>query len=428
MNAACAMPASSRRSRGMRVSVAPFWTTVSALSPSRNVDAATRAGGRGSRTATRPSTVTVVPSCNPMRSMTASPSGLYGRTANASDTGTGLRFSTSTTTSSSSPPDRNAYARCTAWPPGTRIDVSTTGAAPSKLWRTRDAGARDGRCQPSSAPIHQSSDQPSNHVVTSPRGSTIASHGEATLPTSVQLRAVTLVRKGRWPRGWNAGEAGSSWRSSQYGQTQSGPICAAARVRRARNTVRAPIGSSSPGDSTSNVSPRRWNVERWRTMSSSMRSRPIARRTSHVRNRLMVMPSPREVLMARRRARDQPPVCVHGRATLVHHPHDLSRDRHLDSVGGRQLEHGPAALHAFGDLVHLGEDLVDRAALPQLLADVAVARPGADAGGGEVAHPGVAGGGHRLPTERDAEPCHLGETAGHHRGAGVVTRAEPVGH
>src|SRR5581483_7727578 len=253
---------------------------------------------------------------------------------------------------------------------------STTGERSTRLWRT--AVSRDGKCQRSSAPIHQSSDQPSNHGVTIPRGSTMASQVDATLPTAVQLRSVRLVSTGRWPRGTKAGDAGSSWRSSQWGHTQSGPIWAAARVRRARNTVRAPTGSSSPGDSTSSVSPRRWKVDRWRTMSSSMRSRPIARRTSHVRNRLMVMPSPREVLMALRRARHQPPVCVHGRAAFVYLPLDLSRDLHLDSVGGRQLEHGPAALHAFGDLVHLGEDLVDRAALPQLLADVAVARLGAD--------------------------------------------------
>ena len=59
----------------------------------------------------------------------------------------------------------------------------------------------------------------------------MASDGEATLPIRVHLRAVTFVGKDKWPRGVNADEVGSSCRSSQYGHTQSGPICAAARVR-----------------------------------------------------------------------------------------------------------------------------------------------------------------------------------------------------
>src|SRR3954463_14934592 len=138
-----------------------------------------------------------------------------------------------------------------------RIAVSTTGDAPTSPWRMRDGASRDGTYQRSSAPIHQSSDQPSNHVVTRPRGSTMASHVDATLPIAVQLRAVTLVRNGRWPRGTKAGDVGSSWFGSQYGQTQSGPIWAAARVLSARKIVRAPIGSISPGDSRSNVSPSR---------------------------------------------------------------------------------------------------------------------------------------------------------------------------
>ena len=167
-------------------------------------------------------------------------------------------FSNSTTASSSA--SCTAYTRCTASPPGTRITVSTTGAASTRRWRTLTS--RDGKCQRSSAPTHQSRDQPSNHGVTSPRGSTIASHGDPTFPTIVQLRFVRLAKVGRWPRGTNAAERGSSWRSSQNGHTQSGPSCAAARVRSARSTVRAPTGSTSVGSCTSTVSPRRWNVDR----------------------------------------------------------------------------------------------------------------------------------------------------------------------
>jgi hypothetical protein len=91
--------------------------------------------------------------------------------------------------------------------------VSTTGAASTSDWRT--AVSRDGRYQRSSAPIHQSSDQPSNHGVTRPRGSTIASRDEPTLPTIVQLRPVRLVSSATWPRGTKAGDRGSSWRSNQ---------------------------------------------------------------------------------------------------------------------------------------------------------------------------------------------------------------------
>src|SRR3954468_14838748 len=246
MKAACAKPVSSFNLEGncFAATAAPLVTTCT-LSPWWKVAAATRAGGFGKSNATRPSTVTVVESWTSMRSMTASPSGLYGRTANATANGTRERFSISTIANSSSP--AIAYARWTASPPGMRSVVSTTGVESTSPCRIRDGASREGTYHRSSAPIHQSSDQPSNHVVTRPRGSTIGSTVDATLPIAVQFRAVTLVRNGRWPRGTKADDVGSSWFSSQYGHTQSGPICAAALVRSARNTVRAPIGSISPG-------------------------------------------------------------------------------------------------------------------------------------------------------------------------------------
>ena len=49
---------------------------VPAESPSWKLEAATRAGGFGRSMATRPSTVTVVPSWRPSRSITDRPSGL----------------------------------------------------------------------------------------------------------------------------------------------------------------------------------------------------------------------------------------------------------------------------------------------------------------------------------------------------------------
>ena len=81
---------------------------MAATSPPWNVDEATRFGARGSSSATRPSTVTMSLApcerpCSPICSMTARPSGLYGRTATASATGTGVAFSISTTMSSSAP-------------------------------------------------------------------------------------------------------------------------------------------------------------------------------------------------------------------------------------------------------------------------------------------------------------------------------------
>ena len=79
---------------------------------------------------------------------------------------------------------------------------------PASDWRT--AGSRLGRCHRSSAPIHQSSDQPPTQGVTRPRGSTIAVDGEARFPTAVQFRAVRLTGNGPGARGMYDGDSGSS--------------------------------------------------------------------------------------------------------------------------------------------------------------------------------------------------------------------------
>jgi len=43
------------------------------------------------------------------------------------------------------------------------------------------------------------------------------------VPTAVQFLSVTFVSTGRGPRGTKAGDVGSSWRSNQWGHTQSAP-------------------------------------------------------------------------------------------------------------------------------------------------------------------------------------------------------------
>ena len=138
---------------------------------------ATRDGCFGRCSAGRPSTDTVVPS-RVMELIGERPSGLNGRRAKATATGTGEAFSSSTTTappSGTPSPEATAQARWTSSPPGMRATVSTTGLSSTRRWRTPTA--RDGRCHVSSAPIHQSSDQPSGHGVTAPRGSTTAALG-----------------------------------------------------------------------------------------------------------------------------------------------------------------------------------------------------------------------------------------------------------
>ena len=99
-NAAWARPAWQRSDWGNASPASPP-NTAAAESPWRKVEPVARDGGLGNSNAGRPSTVTVR-SCSAMRSTTASPSGLYGRTANAIATGRRDAFSISTTTSSSS--------------------------------------------------------------------------------------------------------------------------------------------------------------------------------------------------------------------------------------------------------------------------------------------------------------------------------------
>ena len=116
-----------------------------------------------------------------------------------------------------------------------------------------------------------------------------------------------------------------------------------------------------------------------------------------------------------------------GRA-LVQHPTDELRERHLDLLARRELEHRRGRLHALGDHVHLRDDLVEGAALPELDADVAVAALRAAARRDEIAHAREPGEGQRLAAERDAEPRELREAAGDERGLRVVAVVETVGH
>ena len=134
-----------------------------------------------------------------------------------------------------------------------RSAVSTTGDPPTRCWRA--ATSRDGTCQRSSAPTHQSSDQPPGHGVTRPRGSTVASRAESRLPTVVQFRPVRLARNGRWPPGRKAVDRGSSWRSSQWGHSQPPPWDGP--PRRHTGADRGPVGIGHRGGRGSRARRRR---------------------------------------------------------------------------------------------------------------------------------------------------------------------------
>ena len=305
-----------------------------------------RAGaGVGSSSATRPSTATAEPAQvdaldDGQALGVVGPHGEGERRP-----GRGDAFSISTTTSSPPPSAllrRTAYTRWTASPDGMLMAVSTTGVASTRRWRT--ATSRDGTCQRSSAPIHQSSDQPSYQGVTSPPGSTIASRGESRLPTAVQFRCVTLVRNGRWPRGTNDGELGSICRSSQYGHTQSAPICAAARVRSARTTVLRPDRHEVGG----HARPRR-------RLAEALERRQVAdgvvgdAQAAHRPAQHPACAPPRSLahpVRARTRwpRRSEAAVGVLGAAALVDHGVDLLGDRHVDPVLLGHLDHDPRRL------------------------------------------------------------------------------------
>ena len=212
---------------------------------------ATRDGCFGRCSAGRPSIDTVVPS-RVMELIGERPSGLKGRRANATATGTGEAFSSSTTTappSGTPSPEATAQARWTSSPPGMRATVSTTGLSSTRRWRTPTA--RAGRCHVSSAPIHQSSDQPSGHGVTAPRGSTTARSAPPTVPSSTQLRWVVLC-DAPGP-GTTSGEAGSAWRCHHQGSSSSsgtsviGPTLVAAPVSPIRTARPDGAGRAAPG-------------------------------------------------------------------------------------------------------------------------------------------------------------------------------------
>ena len=136
-NAASSRAPRSRRGSNASSRASPFVTTCTVEASSV---IAHLAGGRVHRIAGRRSTNTVAPSV----STCAAP-----RTTSAATNGAGDSFTISTTAASGVAP----YTCCTASPPGTRIDVVTTGMPSTSAWRT--ATSSSGRCQRSSAPIHQ---------------------------------------------------------------------------------------------------------------------------------------------------------------------------------------------------------------------------------------------------------------------------------
>jgi hypothetical protein len=70
----------------------------------------------------------------------------------------------------------------------------------------------------------------------------------------------------------------------------------------------------------------------------------------------------------------------------VHDAVDRPRDRHLDAVTLRQFGREATRVDAFDHDAHLVDDVVELAALSQLLPAVAIPAEGAEAGGEKVAY------------------------------------------
>jgi hypothetical protein len=94
----------------------------------------------------------------------------------------------------------------------------------------------------------------------------------------------------------------------------------------------------------------------------------------------------------------------------------------------RERVRGTRRLHALGDHRHLGQHVIERAALAEFHADVAVPAERARAREDQVAHAGQAGQCQRVGAELHTEPRNLGQPARDERRARIVAEAEAHGH
>src|ERR1700733_15990158 len=100
------------------------------------------------------------------------------------------------------------------------------------------------------------------------------------------------------------------------------------------------------------------------------------------------------------RFRREPAVCVFGGGAMVDDAVDFAGNRHGNAVRIGELHDDADSFDALGDLVHRCDDLVDRPACAELLADMAVAAALAGARDDEIAHAGPPGEGVAVPPRR----------------------------
>ena len=101
----------------------------------------------------------------------------------------------------------------------------------------------------------------------------------------------------------------------------------------------------------------------------------------------------------------------------------MGRSRPCRSASSRATR---GRLHALGHHVHLGQDVLELAALAQLLAHRPVAAVRAHAGGDQVAHAGQPGERRRLRPPWPRRAGELGQATRHDGGPGVVAHAEAL--
>ena len=124
----------------------------------------------------------------------------------------------------------------------------------------------------------------------------------------------------------------------------------------------------------------------------------------------------------------QPAVGLLDGRAVVDHPVDLARDRHRDAALVGELHDDAGCFDALGNLVHRGDDLVDRLAGAELLTDVAVAAALAGAGDDQIAHARQPGEGVPVPAERFTHLGHLPHRTGHHHRSRVLPDAQRIAH
>src|ERR1700747_3039887 len=121
------------------------------------------------------------------------------------------------------------------------------------------------------------------------------------------------------------------------------------------------------------------------------------------------------------RFRREPAVRVFWGGAMVDDAVDFAGNRHGNAVRIGELHDDADSVDALGDLVHRCDDLVDRLACAELLADMAVAAALAGARDDEIAHAGQPGEGVAVTARRLAELGPLAHRAGHHHGTRVFS-------